>query len=311
MNSTVFQTPEWVAAYQASFGTPPIVVAGEDGQASFERADRRGVRILRAYAHDTVDYTDVQALPSLAAADALIEQLLSSADVIDLGQVPPDAAAHRMIQRWPGEVISVPTTACALFEGSSLTSFLERLPGSRRRTFNKLRRRLLTAGITWNASTDADAGTRQLLDWHRAWWRGRGLNPLHESEQFAQFLRMIANGPRGHLMEFNKDGNPVGYSLYLNDRGRAANYLVGYDREASGSLSHTVLEIMAGFEIPDFGGAGVDFLRGDYPEKVRFATSTPLNRRYLLLRPGSRRSQVYAAAAVARAAAHRRPRDAE
>lgn len=314
MPSTVFQSPEWIDAYQSAFATQPVCVTtgSGDAAAAFEPVTRLRARVLRSFAQEVSDYTDVQELQSVAAADELAQALVTSGtDVVEFGQVPPDGLVHGLIQRWPGQVVSLPTSSCVLFEGSSLADYLFRLSGSRRRTFGKLHRRLLAGGVSWQVCDDPASGALQMLAWHRAWWRGRGLNPLHETEQFAAFLTRIAASRLARLVEFQRDSTPIGYALYLRDRGRAANFLVGYDREASGSLSHTVLELVAGFELLDENSTGVDFLRGAYVEKLRFATSTPLNRRYLLLRPGSGRAQAYAMAVGTRAAVQSRRRDTE
>lgn len=315
-NATAFLSPEWVWACATAF--PGTLFAGFDDDGSFGLSaitlrNSAGARVLGVSAsHDLADYTDLLLHPRQDAPERMIEVFLGIAgvDVVEFAHTPPWANAWRVAAHWPGPVVHVPSSECPRFDGGRLVDYLQMLPSRRRKDLRRKHRKLEQADVTWELvpsdPVQVMQAVRQMLEWHAIRWQGSGLNRLHTTGEFRDFLVSLAVSGRGRILCFRSSGSVMGCAYFLTDDQWARNYLVAYSPTVGASLSHDAAEVVAGFETFGPLPGGLDFLRGAHAEKLRFSTSMVRNRQLLLVRPGSARGHAYAAYVMGRNAA--RPR---
>jgi hypothetical protein len=157
---------------------------------------------------------------------------------------------------------------------------------------------------------DAPRAVRDLLRLHEAQWQGRGGNPEHTRPAFAAHLAsavpgMIADG-QAALLEYRLDNELVAANLVIVGTDLAGGYLYGADPALRDKLDITTLLISTTLPLGFRRGCPtMSMLRGAEPYKQRWRPAESVNRRVLLVRPGSPRGLAYAGAVRARGAAVR------
>ncbi|MFJ9841420.1 GNAT family N-acetyltransferase [Kitasatospora sp. NPDC101155] len=233
--------------------------------------------------------------------------------LLDLREVRPEGAVHRLLAHWPGALRRVPDSLCQHLPGVPVEEILARLPApSAKRARTKLRR-LAAAGVTVRPTPpdEVPGAVADLLRLHELQWLGRGVTPEHLRERFAAHLTraataMTATG-RAALHRYWLDGELIACHLTVLGSDFTGLYLHGVHPKARERLDVSGMLLSECLAHAVRTGRGeVNLLRGREPYKQRWRPEQAHNDRLLI---GGRVSvAVYGSAVRLRAAAVRHAR---
>ncbi|MEV5826010.1 GNAT family N-acetyltransferase [Spirillospora sp. NPDC052242] len=319
--ATPFQAYEWLRPWWDEYGTPGrlrLATVRHGGRlvaaAPLTLVRRAGLPVLVPLAAPQSDVTDLLLDPAHAdaAAPRLARALLADPGwaALDLPEVRPGAAAHRLARHWPGRTWRTPSSVCLDLPDADVSGVLARLPG---RAAGKTRARLRKIdrrGITVRPAPPDEVpdAVRELLDLHVRQWRGRPLNPEHTRDRFRRHLAAAAHGlardGRAAVLRYHWDGRLVAADLVLLGHRFAGAYLYGAVPELRDHVDVGLMLLREDLAVAD--GRGLSLLRGREPYKLKWRPDPVRHERLILAR--TRTAPAYAALARARAAlsAHRR-----
>jgi CelD/BcsL family acetyltransferase involved in cellulose biosynthesis len=301
--ATPFQSHAWLSSWWRSYGTPGclrVVTIRQEGR--LVAAAPLMLRRLPASHYVAIgsglsDFLDVllddglaeQVAPALARALVRGLRLDRPWVALDLRELRPDAAAHRLAAHWPGAVRLLPDSLCQHLPGVPLDEMLTRLPGrTAQRTRAKLRK---LDAVGFDFRTVPPGEVPQALDGmlalHALQWRGRGVTPEHLRPRFAEHLsravtRMAAED-RAVVRQYFLGGELVACDLTLQSPGLAALYVYGVhpDTRDRVDVAGMLFRECLGHAVAS-GRGEVSLLRGDEPYKQRWRPEQVHNQRLLL-----------------------------
>ncbi len=316
--ATPFLAHGWVAAYWRVFGeTGALRIAGVRdcagrlvAAAPMRLRRRHGLSVLTPLADEMTDYSDVLLDPGVPdAADALAAGLLGLPgwDVIDLPEVGPGAAAWRLVEGWPGQLISVPASTCLELPVGEPETLLTELSSKHRHDIRRQFRRMDQLGLEVSQVPAEPAplhhAVTELLDLHARQWAGRPINTLHLTPAFRDHLsgaaRELVPAGRMALTRFLIDGSAAAVSLFLLTGDTVGGYLYGVEPELKAKVDIGALMIRSGLELGrEKGATTLAMLRGQEASKLRWRPRARHNRRLVLLRPEAGRGHAAAASTL-------------
>jgi CelD/BcsL family acetyltransferase involved in cellulose biosynthesis len=311
--ATPFLSHAWLHSWWRSYGRRGALVlilirrAGRlVAAAPLFRQRRGGVPVLAPLGAGISDFGDVLLDDSCAAeaAHRLVRELVkqSHGQVIDLREVPPTAAAWRLVQTWPGRSWLLPDTTCLELPAHPINEILQTLPRSSARSRRKKLRRIEAVGIEHHVtdSQGADAAVAAMLRLHREQWHGRGMTAEHGHARFAAHLAralpsMVERG-QAALVGHRLDGDLVAVEILLIGREAVYAYLYGFQPDLRRRLD--VTQLLLSHDLPftrRLGRTTLSLLRGDEPHKRHWHPREARNRRILLAGATSVAARLYVA----------------
>ncbi|MFC8716434.1 GNAT family N-acetyltransferase [Kitasatospora sp. NPDC057198] len=299
--ATVFQSAPWLRSWWHRYGRPGtlvLVLVRRDGRLAGAAALRRrgpfgGLTNLGA---GLVDFTDVlldddcadRAAAELAAALPLRRPWHS----LELREVHPSAAVHRVHAHWRGRRYRYTDSLCQYLPAVPMDELLKRLPGkSAQRNRVKLRKIAQSGVLTRSATVEEVPYTvSEMLRLHMLQWQDRGVTPEHRTARFAEHLTesttgLVATG-RAAIHRFELDGEVVAVNLVILGARYGGLYMYGAHPklreklDIAGMLFNAALEEVRAAGIPQ-----LSLLRGQEPYKQRWRPDQLHNQR-LVLGPG-------------------------
>jgi hypothetical protein len=325
--ATPFQSHAWLSSWWHSYGRPGrlrVVTVRRDGVlvgAAPLMLRRRALPLLTGVGQGLTDFLDVLLDDAEAEGTAAVLARAMAAElglrrpwvVLDLRELRPGSAAHRIAEHWPGAARLLPDSLCQHLPGVPMEELVSRLPGRTAQRSRVKLRRLEAAGIETRTvpAEEVPRALRELLALHELQWRGRGVTPEHLRPRFAEHLsrsaeRMAAAG-RATVRQYRLDGELVACDLTLQVHGLSALYLYGVRPELRErvDVAGILLRESAAHAVAT-GRGELSLLRGDEPYKQRWRPEQVRNERLLL--GGAPAVAVHAAAIGLRAGAIRRLR---
>ncbi|QFG23686.1 GNAT family N-acetyltransferase [Actinomadura sp. WMMB 499] len=313
--ATPFQTCEWLRPWWDGYGTPGrlrLATVRRGGRlvaaAPLMLVRRAGLPVLVPLAAPHSDVTDILLDPAHAdgAAPRLARALRADPgwSVLDLPEVPPGAAAHRLARHWPGGTWRAPSSICLELPDADVAGLIARLPGRAAGKTRARLRRIDRCGITVREVPPdgvADA-VRELLDLHVRQWRGRPVNPEHTRDRFRRHLAEAAHGlardGRATVLRYHRDGRLVAADLVLTGHRFAGAYLYGAVPDLRDHVDVGLMLLREDLAVA--GGRGLSLLRGAEPYKFKWRPRPVRNERLVLGRGAA--APAYAALVRARSA---------
>ncbi|MFD0905478.1 GNAT family N-acetyltransferase [Actinomadura sediminis] len=318
--ATPFQAYEWIRPWWDEYGTPGrlrLATVRRGGRlvaaAPLALVRRAGLPVLVPLAAPQSDVTDLLLDPAHAdaAAPRLARALLADPgwSALDLPEVRPGAAAHRLARHWPGRAWRTPSSICLELPDADVSGVLARLPG---RAAGKTRARLRKIdrrGVTVRPvpAAEVPGAVRELLDLHVRQWHGRPVNPEHTRDRFRRHLAAAAHGLArdggAAVLQYHWDDRLVAADLVLIGHRFAGAYLYGALPELRDHVDVGLMLLREALTAAD--GRGLSLLRGEESYKLKWRPDPVRNERLILAR--TRTAPAYAALARTRAAlaAHR------
>ncbi|MHA6763528.1 GNAT family N-acetyltransferase [Streptacidiphilus sp. PAMC 29251] len=192
-SATPFQSHAWLSSWWHSYGKPGrlrLLTVRQDGvlvAAAPLMLRRLPAPQLVPIGGGLSDFLDVlldddlaeQIAPVLARALAERLRLTRPWAVLDLRELRPDAAAHRLAAHWPGAVLRFPDSLCQHLPGVPMDEVLARLPGRTAQRSRAKLRKLDSAGVETSLvpAEGVPQALAELLALHELQWRGRGVTP--------------------------------------------------------------------------------------------------------------------------------------
>jgi CelD/BcsL family acetyltransferase involved in cellulose biosynthesis len=209
-----------------------------------------------------------------AVGGALAE--LPGWDVAEL-RLRPDARFWGVYDRWHGPREHRAMTDYAFVAAASEDDVLAGLTRKTRKNLFRALRAAEEDGIETRpapAARAVEAGAR-LVDLHRELWADRRISTSHASEEWAGFLRAVADrvvrAGLGDVVEWTRDGTVEISQLFLYGPAAVHAYQVGASRYAIDRLQWSSLYIHEGLRIArDRGVPYLDLAYGDEPYKLRW-----------------------------------------
>lgn len=321
-SATPFQAYAWIRAWWGAYGTHGrlrVVLVRRGGTlvaaAAFTLVRRAGCTVLVPVGGAFSDFTDVladdtcrgQAVRELAAALGA----MPGWQAVDFPETRPTGVAVVLAQQWAtGHVRDA--SLCLELPAREFETLVKDLPAHARKTVRRRVNQIARLGLDVRevGPAGAEQSIVELLRLHAAQWQGRGVNAEHLRPAFARHLTqavptMIADG-QAVLLEYRLDGAHVASNLVVVGTDLAGGYLYGADPSLRDTLDITTLLISTTVPVAARSGcATMSMLRGAEPYKLRWRPTEAVNRRVLLVRPGSPRGHAYVAAVRTRAAAVR------
>lgn len=271
--------------------------------AALMRGNRLGLPVLSPIGAGISDFSDVL-VDDQSAAQAgrhLARELTGGRHVLDLPEVPENAAVWQVAAAWTGRMWRMRSSTCLEIPARPLEEVIDALPRRSARTRLAKDRRIREAGITTRTVDSAGAADAlaTLLRLHRRQWQGRGMNPEHERPRFAAHLgravpAMVDRG-QAVLVEYTRDDSPVAVELLLGGNTMMGAYLYGFQPELRERIDVAQLFLRENLELAQrHGAATLSLLRGDEPYKRRWRPREAHNERLLLASPGALPAPVYA-----------------
>lgn len=322
--ATPFQSHAWLSSWWRSYGRPGrlrVVTVRRDGVlvgAAPLMLRRRGLPLLSGVGQGLTDFLDVllddaHAEPTaavLARAMAVQLGLRRPWAALDLRELRPGSAAHRIAEHWPGAARRLPDSLCQHLPGVPVEELLSRLPGRTAQRSRVKLRKLEAAGIETRLVPveDVPRALGELLALHELQWRGRGVTPEHLRPRFAEHLsrsaERMAAADRAAVRQYRLDGELVACDLTLQVRGLSAIYVYGVHPDLRERVDVAGILFRESLAHAAATGRGeLSLLRGDEPYKQRWRPEQARNERLLL--GGAPAVAVYAAAIGLRAGAVR------
>ena len=325
--ATPFQSHAWLSSWWHSYGRPGrlrVVTVRRDGVlvgAAPLMLRRRALPLLTGVGQGLTDFLDVLlddaetegTAAVLARALAVELGLRRPWVVLDLRELRPGSAAHRIAEHWPGAARLVPDSLCQHLPGVPMEELVSRLPGRTAQRSRVKLRRLEAAGVEIRTvpAEEVPRALRELLALHELQWRGRGVTPEHLRPRFAEHLsrsaERMAAADRATVRQYRLDGELVACDLTLQVHGLSALYLYGVRPELRErvDVAGILLRESAAHAVAT-GRGELSLLRGDEPYKQRWRPEQVRSERLLL--GGAPAVAVRAAAIALRAVAVRRLR---
>ena len=301
--ATPFQTHAWLASWWRSYGQRGrlrVVTVRQDGRlvaVAPLMLRRRVLPLLTPIGVGLTDFLDVllddahaeQVAPVLARALARDLRLNRPWAALDLRELRPTAAAHRLAPHWPGALRRVPDSLCQHLPGVPMDQLLARLPGrTAQRTRVKLRK-LEAVGVETRLvpAEDVSQAVADLLALHELQWRGRGVTPEHLRRRFAEHLRRSATrmvvADRAAVREYRLEGELVACDLFLQSADLVALYMYGLRPDVRERVDVAgMLFRESAAHASDTGRRELSLLRGDEPYKQRWRPEQVYNERLVL-----------------------------
>jgi CelD/BcsL family acetyltransferase involved in cellulose biosynthesis len=319
--ATPFQAHAWLESWWRAYGRPGrlrVVLVRRGGilvgAAAFIRTRRAGCAVLVPIGGAFSDFTDVL-VDDGCAAEASAELARAVNDMrgwqaVDFPETRPGGVAGTGLYRvWAGSKHDLPASLCLELPATDFEQLVKDLPAHARKTVKRRVNQIARLNLDVREAEPADAprAVADLLRLHRDQWQGRGGNPEHQRPAFAAHLAaavpgMIADG-QAVLLEYRLDGELVAANLVIVGTDLAGGYLYGADPALRDKLDITTLLISTTMPLAVRGGRPtMSMLRGAEPYKQRWRPVETVNRRVVLVRPGSPRGIAYAAAVRTRGA---------
>jgi CelD/BcsL family acetyltransferase involved in cellulose biosynthesis len=322
--ATPFQAHAWLEAWWRAYGRSGrlrVVLVRRGGTlvgaAAFVLVRRAACAVLVPVGGAFSDFTDALVVDD-CAADAAAELAravgkLRGWQAVDFPETRPGGVAGGpLLAAWTGRTHDLAASLCLELPATDFERFVADLPAHARKTVKRRVNQIARLALDVREVEPADAprAVADLLRLHRAQWQGRGGNPEHQRPAFAAHLAsavpgMIADG-QAVLLEYRIDGDLVAANLVIVGTDLAGGYLYGADPALRDKLDVTTLLIATTMPIAVRGNRPtMSMLRGAEPYKQRWRPVETVNRRVVLVRPGSPRGLAYAAAVRTRGAAAR------
>nr|WP_237405328.1 GNAT family N-acetyltransferase [Streptomyces sp. SN-593] len=216
--------------------------------------------------------------------------------VVDLREVPADAAAERVFALWPGPRRRLADSECLELPGGPMAGLIARVGSSRGQRIRGHLRKIDASGVEERDVPAAEVpdAIRTILRLHTAQWAGRGVTPEHVRPRFAEHLgragaAMTASG-EALLTEFRIGGEVVAANLTVLSPTLAGGYLYGADFAAlrAAKVDLNTLLMRHGARLTTAADRPVlSMLRGAEPHKAHWRPVPTTNARLLL---GTRRA---------------------
>lgn len=305
--ATPFQSHAWLSSWWHSYGRPGrlrVVTVRRDGVlvgAAPLMLRRRALPLLTGVGQGLSDFLDVllddadddantgRTAAVLARAMAAELGLRRPWVALDLRELRPGSAAHRIAEHWPGAARRLPDSLCQHLPGVPMEELVSRLPGRTAQRSRVKLRKLEAAGIETRLVPvqDVPRALAELLALHELQWRGRGVTPEHLRPRFAEHLsrsaaRMV-DADRAVVRQYRLDGELVACDLTLRMHGLSALYLYGVRPELRErvDVAGILLRESAAHAVAT-GCDELSLLRGDEPYKQRWRPEQARNERLLL-----------------------------
>jgi CelD/BcsL family acetyltransferase involved in cellulose biosynthesis len=324
--ATPFQAHAWLESWWRAYGRPGrlrVVLVRRGGTlvgaAAFALVRKGGCAVLVPIGGAFSDFTDVLVDDGCAGAAAELARALRAMrgwQAVDFPETRPGGiASTALLAAWTGTSGRIgpsydrPASLCLELPATDFEQLVKDLPAHARKTVKRRVNQIARLNLDVREVEPADAprAVADLLRLHRAQWQGRGGNPEHQRPAFAAHLAsavpgMIADG-QAVLLEYRLDGELVASNLVIVGTDLAGGYLYGADPVLRDKLDITTLLISTTLPLAVRGGRPtMSMLRGAEPYKQRWRPVEVVNRRVLLVRPGSPRGLAYAAAVRTRGA---------
>jgi CelD/BcsL family acetyltransferase involved in cellulose biosynthesis len=301
--ATPFQSHAWLASWWHSYGRRGrlrVLTVRQEGQLVAVAPlilRRRLLPLLTPIGVGLTDFLDIllddahaeEVAPLLARALACELHLDRPWAALDLRELRPGAAAHRLAAHWPGARRLLPDSLCQHLPGVPAKQLLSRLSGRTARRYRYKLSKLESTGIETRLvpAQDVPHAITELLALHELQWRGRGVTSEHLRGRFAVHLsrsatRMVA-ADRAAVRQYLLHGTVVASELLLQGPDLVALYLFG---------AHPVLRSqvdIAGMLLRESlahasstGRSEFSLLRGDEPYKYHWRPEQRRNERLLL-----------------------------
>ncbi|MEU9129751.1 GNAT family N-acetyltransferase [Kitasatospora sp. NPDC048540] len=300
-SATSFQAAGWLASWWRQYGRPGglvVVLVRRDGRLVGAAALRRRGPFggLTNLGGGLVDFTDVlldddcadRAAAELAAALPLRRPWHS----LDLREVHPDAAVHRVHRAWPGRRYRFDDSLCQYLPAVPMEELLKRLPGKTAQRSRVKQRKIAEAGVVVRATAPEEVpeAVRELLRLHFLQWQDRGVTPEHRTERFAAHLTdstaaLVGSG-RAAMHRYWLDGELVAVNLLVLCPAFGGLYMYGAHPGLRERLD--IAGLLFGVALDEVREAGIpvlSLLRGQEPYKQRWRPDQLSNQR-LVLGPG-------------------------
>lgn len=320
--ATPFQAYAWNRAWWQAYGRAGrlrvvLVRRGATlvAAAAFTLVRRAGCAVLVPVGGAFSDFLDVLADDS-CRADAIREfgkalRAMPGWQAVDFPETRETGVAVALANGWRTSHVR-DASLCLEIAAQEFETLVKDLPAHARKTVRRRVNQLARLGLDIREvqPEEARASTVELLRLHAAQWQGRGVNAEHLRPAFAEHLAgavptMIADR-QAVLLEYRLDGTHVASNLVIVGTDLAGGYLYGADPALRDTLDITTLLISTTLPVAvGHGCATMSMLRGAEPYKQRWRPTEAVNRRVLLIRPGSPRGHAYASAVRTRAAAVR------
>ncbi|MFJ9846187.1 GNAT family N-acetyltransferase [Kitasatospora sp. NPDC101155] len=312
--ATFFQAAAWQRSWWRHYGRPGallVVLVRRDGRLVGAGAFMRrpgpfgGLTGLGA---GLVDYGDIllddECADRAAAEFAAALPLTRPWHWLELREIHPEAAVHRVYEHWRGSRRRYRDSLCQYLPAVPMERLLKRVPGKTAQRSRVKMRKIAEAGVQVRPTPAAEvpAALEGLLRLHFLQWQDRGVTPEHRTERFARHLTesttgLVATG-RAAVHQFHLDDELVAVNLLLLCPSFGGLYLYGAHPalrerlDIAGLLFNAALDETVGAGIPLLG-----LMRGQEPYKQRWRPDQ-LHNQWLLLGPAGA-----APAAAARAGA--------
>nr|BFD93909.1 GNAT family N-acetyltransferase [Kitasatospora sp. Xyl93] len=314
-SATFFQAADWQRSWWRHYGRPGrllVVLVRRAGRLVGAGAFvRRGGPLggLTGLGGGLVDYTDVllddEFADRAAAEFAAALPLTRPWHWLELREVHPEAAVHRVYQHWRGSRRRYQDSLCQYLPAVPMDRLLKRVPGKTAQRSRVKLRKIAEAGVKVRTTPVAEVpqAVDGLLRLHFLQWRARGVTPEHRTERFARHLTesttgLVAAG-RATVHQFHLDGQLVAVNLLLLCPSFGGLYMYGAHPVLRERLD--IAGLLFGAALDETVGAGVPvlgLLRGQEPYKQRWRPDQLANQRLLLGPAGAAPAAAVRAAAV-------------
>ncbi|MGW3231914.1 GNAT family N-acetyltransferase [Kitasatospora sp. NPDC001095] len=321
--ATFFQAADWQRSWWRHYGRPGallVVLVRREGRLVGAGAFvRRGAPFggLTGLGVGLADYTDV--LLDDEYADRAAVELAAALPLtrpwhwLELREVHPDAAVHRVYGHWRGSRRRYRDSLCQYLPAVPMDRLLKRVPGKTAQRSRVKLRKIAEAGVKVRTTPVAEVpqALDGLLRLHFLQWQARGVTPEHRTDRFARHLTesttgLVAAGS-AVVHQFHLDGQLVAVNLLLLCPNFGGLYMYGAHPvlrerlDIAGLLFSAALDETVGAGVPVLG-----LLRGQEPYKQRWRPDQLSNHRLLLGPAGAAPAAALRAGAVLarQAAAH-------
>jgi CelD/BcsL family acetyltransferase involved in cellulose biosynthesis len=299
--ATPFQSWAWLYSWWESYGAGyelrlVTVREGEGllvGLLPLMLERRWGFGRLLFVGNGSTDYLDVLAREGweeeVAEAGARAFKELDGWRVADLWDVRPTAVVWYIFHGWEGPKTCIRRFGSPVMDVRPWDELLTSLSRNHRSTVRRTLRRAENDQVRSKLAEPADAeeaATRWMM-LHQETWEGRNIAPEHLDERFKVHLEAAARRMTarrlGGISEFWRDGKVIGSHFLVFGRDFTGEHLFGATQEALRRYQISSLYI---WDLINAARAQrssyVDFLRGEEPYKLQWASRVVPNHRLVL-----------------------------
>ena len=241
----------------------------------------------------STDYLDVLAREGwekeVAQAGARALEELGGWRVADLWDVRPTAAVWDIFHGWEDPKTCFRRFGSPVMDVRPWDELLASLSRNHRSTVRRTLRRAQNDGVRSELAKSADAAeaATRWMALHQKAWKGRNIAPEHLDEKFKAHLeaaarRMTARG-LGSISEFWRDGEVIASHFLVFGRDSVGEHLLG---ATQGTLRRYQVSSLYIWDLVNVARArhsnNLDFLRGEEPYKLRWASRVVPNHRLVL-----------------------------